>query len=347
MVLGDYKPRFYFFLFLFFWVFLLIFFILLPFMQALILAMILAVTFTPLYEYILKNITWGKSIAALITTIIILTLVVAPVIFLGIQIFQEATQLYTFAVTGGLQSFLPNILDSISYIFPQAGTTLSNITPNADVQLKAGLQWFLQNIGPVFSSATSILINFFILIIALYYLLKDGEKLKNFIMLLSPLPVAYDEKILEKLRVTVSAVIKGMLVVALAQGVVTSVGLIIFGVPNAILWGSVATVASLIPNLGTALVLIPAIIYLYVNGNAMFALGLLIWGVFFVGLIDNFLGPKLVERKVDIHPFLILLSILGGLSFFGPVGFLFGPLALSLFFAMLDVYKMMVEEKTS
>ncbi|MDP1688612.1 MAG: AI-2E family transporter [bacterium] len=345
MKMTEHKPRFYFFLLLFFWVFLLVFFILLPFVQVLVLAMVLAVTFTPLYEKILNNIRWGHSIAALITTIIILTLVVVPVVFLGIQIFQEATGLYTFAVTGGIETFLPNILDGISNIFPQAGTALSKITPNADEQFKAGLQWLLQNIGPVFSSATSILINFFILIIALYYLLKDGKKLKNFIILLSPLPVTYDEQILKKLEATINAVIKGMLVIALAQGVMTSIGFAIFGVPNAILWGSVATVASLIPNLGTALVLFPAIIYIYFFGNTLSAIGLLIWGMLFVGLIDNYLGPKLIERKVGIHPFLILLSILGGLSFFGPIGFLFGPLALSLFFAMLDVYRMLVDEK--
>ncbi|MDO8664313.1 MAG: AI-2E family transporter, partial [Candidatus Liptonbacteria bacterium] len=90
--------------------------------------------------------------------------------------------------------------------------------------------------------------------------------------------------------------------------------------------------------IGTALVLLPAILFLFLNGAVFSGIGLIVWGVGVVGLVDNFLGPKLVERGIRLHPFLILLSILGGIGFFGPLGFLLGPLALSLLFALLDIY---------
>ena len=128
----------------------------------------------------------------------------------------------------------------------------------------------------------------------------------------------HDETIFNKLAVAINSVIRGNLAVALIQGILTAVGFALFGVPNPTLWGSVAAIAALVPSVGTALVLLPAILFLY-WGEALSALGLLLWGATAVGLIDNFLGPKLAGRGMRLHPFLILLSILGGIAFFGPL----------------------------
>ena len=182
------------------------------------------------------------------------------------------------------------------------------------------------------------MVGIFIFLIALYYLFKDGHKLKTAVVALSPLQDIHDETIFDKLVLAINSVIKGSLAVAFIQGILTAVGLAIFGVPNAVLWSSVAAITALIPGIGTALVLLPAILYLYFSGQTLFAVGLLLWGMTAVGLVDNFLGPKLVERGMRLHPFLILLSILGGISFFGPLGFLLGPLVLSLLFALLEIY---------
>ena len=125
---------------------------------------------------------------------------------------------------------------------------------------------------------------------------------------------------------------------ALIQGILTAVGFTFFGIPNATLWGSVAAITALIPGIGTALVLLPAILYLYFSGETLFAVGLLLWGMTAVGLVDNFLGPKLASYGMRLHPFLILLSVFGGVGFFGPLGFLLGPLVLSLLFALIEIY---------
>jgi predicted PurR-regulated permease PerM len=134
-------------------------------------------------------------------------------------------------------------------------------------------------------------------------------------------------------------VIKGSLLIALIQGMVSGTGFAIFGVPNPVLLGSVAIIAALIPNVGTAVVLTPAILYLYLTDQVWQSAGLLIWGITAVGLIDNLLGPTLIGRSSKIHPLLILLAVLGGLAFFGPLGFILGPLVISLLFAVLDIYE--------
>ncbi|MEK7138006.1 MAG: AI-2E family transporter, partial [Patescibacteria group bacterium] len=297
------------------------------FLYALILATVFATVFGPVHKRALTITRERRVLAALIATISILIIIIVPLTFVGIQIFQEATRLYSsLALSDGatdlFKRFSPVPIDSF----------------DVNQYLKQGLSWLLQHLGPLFGNVVKAMVSVFIFLVALYYLFKDGHKLKRAIVALSPLQDIHDETIFNKLALAINSVIRGNLAVALVQGILTAVGFAIFGVPNPALWGSVAAVAALIPGIGTALVLLPAILYLYFSGETLFAAGLLLWGMTAVGLVDNFLGPKLASRGMRLHPFLILLSILGGIDFFGPFGFLLGPLILSLLFALLEIY---------
>ena len=176
----------------------------------------------------------------------------------------------------------------------------------------------------------------------LYYLLKDGAKFREKIMEFSPLKKSEDEKIFEKVKGTVTSIVRGSLVVGVIQGIMTGLGFLIFGVPNPALWGSVAIFAAIIPGVGTALVNIPAVLFLAISGSGTNAFLLLLWSMSAVGLIDNFLRPYLIGRDAKLHPFLVLLSVLGGIHVFGPVGFLVGPLFLSFLLALLEIYPTIV-----
>ncbi len=304
------------------------FFIFSPFLYAIFFAIVFATLFAPLHNKISKFLHRSSGLASFITTISILLIVIIPTIFLGIQILQEATSLYSFIVTGGaiknFSSFFPASIDFSSLDISQ--------------YLQQGLSWLVGHLGPIFSNIVKMTLGIFIFLVAIYYLFKDGAKFKEKILSLSPLKSAHNETIFSNLSVAINSVIKGKLAIGLIQGLLTALGFFIFGVPNAILWGSLAAILALIPGVGTALVFIPAILYLYVTKDNFYALGLLLWGIIAVGLVDNILGPKLVEQGIKLHPFLILLSIFGGISFFGPVGFLLGPLVLSLFFALIEIY---------
>jgi len=174
---------------------------------------------------------------------------------------------------------------------------------------------------------------------ALYYLLKDGKKLTKAVITYSPLADKYDKQILEKLSIAVNSVIKGSLLISIIQGILAGIGFWIFGVPNPALLGAATVIASLIPAVGTAVIILPACFYLFLTSHFLAGIGLLLWGLLLVGLIDNFLRPKLIEKDIHLHPFLILLSVIGGISLFGAFGFILGPLVLSLLFALLDIYK--------
>jgi len=318
----------------------LLFFIFRPFLFSLVLAIILAVVAQPLYHRVLRFTRQRRGLAAMITTLLIMIFVLTPLTFLGVQILREAQQLYLFLTENSGRDVIFNVFKDLvnqaQQMFPGAKDFSFNF--NADQYLKNGATWLLHNLGAIFSNLAQLLVNSFIFLVAFYYLLKDGEKLKKTIVDLSPLGSAEDETILNKLELAVNSVVKGNLVIAIIQGTSTAIGLTIFGVPNPVLWGTVAAITALIPGVGTSLVIIPSIAFLFLSDKIVPMVGLILWGIVAVGLIDNFLGPRLVGRGMHLHPLLVILSVLGGVTLLGPIGFLLGPLAVSLFLAFLDIY---------
>lgn len=314
---------------------LLMFFVLFPFFSILVVAGTFAVVFAPLYCRIRLSLH-SETIAALVTVLMVLAIIFIPLIFFGAQVVKEAGQLYL-AITADKGTLFLN--ETVSAVQSKLRLIHPDIRFDISEFLRQTLGWIVSNAAAIFSSITRLIFGFFLSMLAFYYFLKDGTKLLSILITFSPLPDADDTEILQKLKVAVHSVIFGSLVIAMIQGILVSIGFYAFGVPNGALWGAVAAVASMIPFIGTTLVMLPAIFYLFFTGNIASGFGLLIWGATAVGLIDNFLTPKLIERGIRIHPLLILFSVLGGLSFFGPVGFLIGPFILSLLFALLDIYK--------
>jgi predicted PurR-regulated permease PerM len=332
------KPQFYYLLALLSGACIVAFYIFRPFLYTLITAMVFAVVFQPVHQWVLKNTRQRKGIAALITTLIIISTGLLPFIFLGMQIFREAQELYSSVTAGGGKDNILNAVKEITDYLHKYIPVPMEFSLDFDKYIEHGLEWLLGNIGSVFSNLAKIVLNFFIFLISLFYLIKDGEDLKNKIVELSPLADADDEKIFNIIKSAINSVIKGNLTIAVIQGVMTAAGFAIFGVPNAVLWGSVTAISALIPGVGTSLVVMPAVLFLFLRGESLSGLGLLIWGAGAVGLIDNFLGPKIVGRGMKMHPLIILLSVLGGIVHFGPIGFLLGPLAISLLFAFIEIY---------
>jgi predicted PurR-regulated permease PerM len=228
--------------------------------------------------------------------------------------------------------------DYFNTYLPGSGNFFTTISNNITLYIKVGLTWVINHLGSVLSGASIFLLHAFIFIITLYYVLIDGQNLKKRIIRLSPLDDKEDESVFARLELAVNSVIKGNVVIASIQGTLTALGFVLFGIPNSILWGLTAVISSLIPSIGTALVLVPGVLYLFVTGSTLNAVGLLLWGTIIVGAVDNVLKPKLIGTQLQVHPLFVLLSILGGISLLGPIGILLGPLVFSLLFALIDVY---------
>ncbi|HRY52701.1 MAG TPA: AI-2E family transporter [Candidatus Portnoybacteria bacterium] len=322
----------------------LMFFIFRPFFYALILALIFAVVCQPVYRRALKLFSGWPSIAALLTTVLIIVFILTPLVFLGIQVFKEAGQLYFSLAESSGREVILNVFRSAANKIESLAPGTQILSVDFDQYIKQVATWLVQHLGSIFSNFTNFLVNSFLFLLAFYYLLKNGDGLKKIILRISPLSSDENETILNKLELAVNSVVRGNLVIALIQGTLTAIGLTIFGVPNAVLWGMIAAITALIPGVGTSLVIIPSIAYLFLAGQTIAAAGLVVWGVLAVGLIDNFLGPKIVGRGMKLHPLLVILSVLGGIVFFGPMGFILGPLALSLFCALFDIYSYLLKK---
>ena len=313
-----------------------------PFLKPLALAAVFAVVLQGLYGRISALLGGWPSTAALLTVVMSVVLILLPLSLVGVLVGNEAHDLYvSLEAENGRSTIAEMVLrvdETFGGVIPGVGEFSRSASVDIDTYTKEALQWITDHAGEIFSSVSQLLLSFFIFFIALYYLLRDGKRVRQILIELSPLNDREDAGVFDRLELAVNSVIKGNLVIALVQGVLTTAGFMIFGVPNAILWGTVAAVAALIPGIGTGLVFIPAIAFLFFTEVPVAALGLFIWGALGVGLIDNLLGPKLVGRGMKLHPLLVLLSVLGGLMYFGPAGIFLGPLSLSLLFALLSIY---------
>lgn len=336
--MDNQKPHFYFLAVLLAGSLTLIFFIFRPFIYTLIFSVVFAVVFQPVYKYFFGLTKQRSGLSALITTTLVISILLVPIILFGIQILNEAQQLYVSIAQGSTKKSVHDVMNMLIENIGKFLPAVKDFKLDIDMYLKEGLGLVLKQIGGFFSNAAKLMINSFIFFTSLYYLFKDGQKLKKSFFDLSPLPFDENELISNKLVGAINSVIKGNLVIAIIQGALATAGFTFFGIPNAMFWGSLTTVSALIPGVGTSLVLIPAILFLFLTGKIISGFGLLVWGAGAVGIIDNFLGPKLVGQRMQVHPMIILLSVLGGIVFFGPIGFLLGPLIMSLFFALFEIY---------
>lgn len=315
--------------------------ILLPYVLSLFMAVVLAVVFYPVYKRLLKALFGQRTIAALITMGIVCLFILIPLAFILFLLFQEAKELYIYFTEGNgvlaAMDYMGRIQGVLNKVLPD------NVVPDpsfVDLQNYASraYNWLGGHVANLFSNTLVLLGNLFVFILGLFFFLRDGNKFKDTIIKLSPLKNTYDESILHKMELAVSSIIKGSIFIALVQGLLTGVGFAFFGVPSPVLWGSIAVFTALLPSVGTAIVAIPAVLYLAFTGGIWWAIGLLLWSFFVVGSVDNLLRPFVLERGIKIHPFLIFLSVFGGISFFGPLGFIIGPIILSLLFTLVDIH---------
>ncbi|MDZ4299562.1 MAG: AI-2E family transporter [Candidatus Sungbacteria bacterium] len=315
-------------------------FIIQPYMSVLVLVAALAIIFQPLYERLYRLYS-QKNIAALSTVFVVILVVFLPLLFLGIRILHEATTIYQsliakdgFDVVAVSANFLNAHLRSVH---------IPAEVLNVNTVIAQGLGWFINNLGLVFSGIGQALFTGLLSIIGLFYFLKDGDRIKQWLFKLIPLASKDEELIVREMKAVLTSVITGTLIIAVIQGIVMGIGFLIFGIPNPAFWGVVTVLFSTIPIIGTWVVVVPAIAYLFLTGQTIAGIGFMLWSVVLINLIYNTMAPQLMRRGNAIHPFIILLSILGGITLFGPIGFLTGPLVAALLFSLLTIYARFID----
>jgi predicted PurR-regulated permease PerM len=323
-----------------FFVFLLILLILVilvlrPFVSILALSLILAILIGPLQDRILRVFS-SRTVAALLAIIIVTSGIVLIFTISGRLLIGEISGLVNRVQSGDLVISRDHIVQSIPF---ELRSFVENATKDLNNIISRITSTAFNSVSVVVSNVASFFLAVFLVLFTTFYLLRDGPHIKKLFLDLSPLATRQEDILFKRIVQAVNGVIKGQFLTAIVQGFVATAGFFIFGVPNPVLWGFFTILAALVPTIGTALAIVPAVIYLLITGQVPQAVGLAIWGFFAVGLIDNFIGPKLVGSQTRLHPLLVLLSVLGGLEFFGVLGFLIGPILMAIFVATVDIYR--------
>lgn len=320
-----------------------------PFFGMLIIASVIAVDVFPLTDWIAKKVKY-RSLAAVITLLIVLVLIVTPFTLFTLYITDEANLAYqkltaTNEVTFEGLKLIPERLKD-TRIGSWVITTWESL-PFATEEIIAFTQDNLKNISAtivgqttnLFKQVSLFLVYLIVFVVMLYTFLLEGKSIALRIKRLLPIPGRHKDALFERLNVLSKGIVYGVFGAAIVQGFLAGVGFAIAGVGNAAFWGTVMALMSPIPYIGTAVIWGPAGIYLILTNHMVAGVFVLAWGAFVVGLADNFVKPYLIGKSAAINPLLILLTLLGGVLAFGLPGLIFGPFLLTLLLGFLHIYE--------
>jgi predicted PurR-regulated permease PerM len=313
----------------------------LPFLGSLTLALVLAVLGVPIFHALLPWVH-SRSLAAFFVTVFIFALVVVPSSIIGMMLVQEVREVAQHVLSVDAAGMTP-LFEEWKQQAIEAIPALGSVDYAS--MFRDAAQTLTRGIGGVLSNTAQLFFSVFVALFALFYFIRDGEQFVHELIKLSPLEDSEDRQIAKKISDVSRALIRGTLLVAVIQGILVGIGLWIAGVPNPVLWGAVSVVGALIPNIGTGLVNVPAMLYVFFTGSWLQFGFLVFWAVVIVGYSDDLTRSFFIGQGTNIHPLFVLLSVLGGVIVFGMVGLLLGPLLFGLLVALADIYKVKVCEK--
>ena len=298
-------------------------------------SIVVSIIFYPLYEKFLLM-TNKKSLSSILSLILILLLVIIPSIGILGLITNELIIFINSFDDYSLERYVEMIPNEslINDLLAWAGLSITQLTEKADDFLLAASKVFYESVSTISSNVINFFISLFLFIYLTFFFLKDGEKIVKSCMDAFPMKNEDESYLLNEFQKTTRATIKGTIVVALAQGFLGYMTLLLLGVEGALIWGAVMALLSIIPAVGTILVWLPIALVLFLNGQIMEASILIFSGIFIIGMIDNLLRPILIGKETKIPDYLILLTTIGGISIFGITGFIIGPIIASLFISI-------------
>ena len=298
-------------------------------------SIVVSIIFYPLYEKLLLM-TNKKSLSSMLSLILILLLVIIPSIAMLGLIGNELISFINSYEKQSFEAYMQMIPEEslINKILGSLGLNIAVLTEKLDDFLITAIKIFYESISKISANIINFFISLFIFIYLTFFFLRDGEKILQTCM--DSFPMNNDDEIylLNEFRKTTRATIKGTVTVALAQGFLGYLTLLLLGIEGALIWGAVMALLSIVPAVGTIIVWLPIALVLFANGAIMDAILLIFSGIFIIGMIDNILRPILISKETKIPDYLILLTTIGGISIFGITGFILGPIIASLFISI-------------
>jgi predicted PurR-regulated permease PerM len=316
-----------------------------PLLQALLLGALLAGLCHPLYRWITRLLGGRRSFGAIVTLVILFIVVAGPLsAFLGVVV-QQALAVSNQAIPWVQQHFGAastfNAHDWLAQRFPALADYVpsqAQLVENVGAAAKS-IGGFLVTVASRMTATTAaFLLNLFVMVYAMFFFFRDGEKILEKIFYYLPLSDEDEGLMLQRFASITRATVKGTLVIGIIQGALAGFAFWVAGIDGSAFWGTIMAILSIVPGIGAALIWVPAVIYLIVTGQVLAGLLLFAWCAAVVGTVDNILRPILVGKDAKMPDLLILVGTLGGLFLFGPIGFIVGPIVCGLFLTVWEIY---------
>ncbi|HEX8371800.1 MAG TPA: AI-2E family transporter [Chthoniobacterales bacterium] len=316
-----------------------------PFLQTLFVAAIFSGLCRPLFRWLVRLCKGRRSLASGLTILVIFLLIVGPISAFVTVVVKQAIGVSDQAIpwvqkqmeasgTAQTHDWLVKRFPSVAEYVPEQAKIVETIGNAA----KTAGQRIVSGASSMGAGTATLLLNFFVMLYAMFFFLKDGTAILEKIFYYIPLEHDAEARMLERLTSVTRATVKGTLIIGLIQGTLAGIGFAVAGIGGAAFWGTLMVILSVVPGIGATLIWVPGVIYLFVTGQTMPAILLGIWCAAVVGTIDNVLRPTLVGKDAKMPDLLILVGTLGGLFLFGPIGFIIGPVVCGLFLTAWDIY---------
>jgi predicted PurR-regulated permease PerM len=312
------------------------------FILVILLAGIFSALIYPVFQKIVRLFNGRKAIASLITVILLVLIILLPLTGLFGIITAQAIKVANavkLLVSDQLAHYddIKGLVDDLpfqKYIAPYTDDIIKKLGEVVGTISK----FLLSSLSSVTVMTANFILLSFIFLYTMFFFLMDGEKVLKKIQYYMPLEDRDEQRLLEKFTSVTRATLKGTAVIGILQGTLAGLAFAAVGIPQAVFWGTIMTVLSIIPGIGSGLVWFPAGLILAARGHYLEAAGLILFCALVVGSLDNLLRPRLVGKDTQMHELLIFFSTMGGLIMFGIIGFIIGPIIAALFVTIWDIY---------
>ena len=313
-----------------------------PFLMALFVAGLFSGLARPLFLRFLRLLDGRRHLASLCTLLVMAVVVLIPLsMLIGVMVAQafDVSHSASVWVTGLLED--PRAVYEWLHRFPfyeQLRPYQDQIVQQTGALTGAASKLLVEGLSSVTLGTANFVFMAFVLLYSMYFLQMDGDKLIERILYYLPLRTSDERLLLAKFTSVTRATLKGSLLIGLLQGGLAGIAFAVAGIPNAVFWGTVMALLSIIPSVGSALVWIPAVVILIAQGAVAAGIGLAVFCGLVVGSLDNVLRPILVGKDTKMHELMIFFGTMGGIFMFGFSGIFIGPLIASLFIAIWELY---------
>ena len=321
-----------------------------PFVKPVLWAVILAHVTFPLHTW-LTGLLRGREVAsAVLLTVGVVVLIMAPVVFFTFLLVQEAGNSYdavnTWVQSGGVKR-LPNELATLpllggsraQHMIAKFIGTKGNFEAFLLQSAKAMSGFIVEQLAGLVKNAFLLGVNFLVIVITLFFLFKDGKRLFQTLDWMIPLDATHKKKMFSRLDQTITAVVKGIVITAIVQGLLAGLAYAVLDVPFPVFLMALTIVLAPLPFGGTVLVWGPVALYLFWTGPLWKAIAMLVWGAGVVTMADNVLRPMLIGKKAKLPVLFLFFSILGGLAAYGLIGLFLGPILLAILLTAIQIYR--------